>query len=109
MIDALALAGGRFDKIDVACPLCGPQRKSPINRKRKVLRIWRHDTGFATFNCRRCGEHGYTRDDRTTSKAADPDVLARRRAESERREAAELKHRQRRALEIWDQAVPIRL
>jgi hypothetical protein len=59
-IDALALAGNRFGKIDVACPLCGPQCKSPINRKRKVLRIWRHDPGFASYNCARCGEAGYT-------------------------------------------------
>ena len=105
-IDALALAGGRFGKIDVACPFCGPSCKSAINRKRKVLRIWRYDPGFATFNCARCGEHGYARDDGITSKA-DADTLARRAA-AERREADDLNRRQYRALDIfYDEAMPI--
>jgi hypothetical protein len=28
---------------DVACPLCGPDRHSPENRKRRVLRIWHRE------------------------------------------------------------------
>jgi putative DNA primase/helicase len=104
-IDALALVGQRFGKIDLACPFCGPLCKSPINRKRKVLRVWRHDPGFATFNCARCGEHGYARDDGITSKI-DPEKRTRI-AEAERQEADDLNRRQRRALEIWNAAIRI--
>ena len=49
--------GGRFPS-DVACPICGPSRQEPENRKRKVLRVWLAN-GFATYNCARCGAHGY--------------------------------------------------
>jgi hypothetical protein len=48
-LDVLAIAAGRFGKIDMACPLCGPFCKSPVNRRRKTLRIWRHDPDFATW------------------------------------------------------------
>lgn len=48
---------------DVACPLCGPSRSSPVNRKRRVLRIWHEEPGFATFACARCGEKGWARGD----------------------------------------------
>jgi hypothetical protein len=101
-IDALALAGGRFGKIDVACPFCGPQCKSPINRKRKVLRFWRHDPGFATLNCARSGEHGYARDDGASSPKTTRD-----RAETERQQQDDEQKRSRRALDIWREAVPI--
>jgi hypothetical protein len=101
-IDALALAGSRFGKIDLACPACGPWRKSPSNRERKVLRIWRHDDGFATFNCRRCGEHGFTRNDGASSSRT-----ARDRAETERQQQNDEQKRLRRALDIFREAVPI--
>src|SRR5262249_413900 len=66
MIDIAAiedLSFGRFGTFDVACPLCGPERRSPINRRRKVLRVWRLEPGFATYHCVRCGERGHVRDD----------------------------------------------
>jgi hypothetical protein len=44
---------------DVRCPLCGPGRRSPENRKRRVLRIWHKEPGFASFCCARCGESGF--------------------------------------------------
>jgi Toprim domain len=43
---------------DATCPLCA-STKSASGAKRKVLRIWNHDDGFATFKCQRCGESGY--------------------------------------------------
>ena len=51
------LCAGKWGKVDVACPFCGPACKAPINRKRKVLRIWREDR-FASYNCARCNEKG---------------------------------------------------
>jgi putative DNA primase/helicase len=105
-IDALRLAGRRFGKIDVACPFCGPQCKSAINRKRKVLRIWRHDPDFATFNCARCGEHGCTvegklghRPTQFRATGYSPEIEQQQQDDEQRRS--------HRALDIWREAVPI--
>jgi len=43
-----------FGAFDVACPACGPERRSPLNKRRKVLRIWRKREGRLTFLCQRC-------------------------------------------------------
>jgi Toprim domain len=59
-------------KADVACPLCASGCKTPSNRHRKVLRIWNHDDGFATFKCQRCAESGYAHDGNRSSKKTDP-------------------------------------
>lgn len=48
---------------DVACPFCGSSRKSPVNRKRRVFRIWQEKPGFASYYCARCGERGWARED----------------------------------------------
>ena len=46
------LCGGSYGVHDAPCPLCGPGRRSPVNRKRKVLRIWHEEPGFAKFSGR---------------------------------------------------------
>jgi hypothetical protein len=33
-----SLTGGLSRTFDIACPVCGPSRRSPVNRKRKTLR-----------------------------------------------------------------------
>jgi hypothetical protein len=53
-----AIIGGRCGVFDVACPECGPECKSPVNQRRPVLRIWRRDHAFLSFNCARCGWQG---------------------------------------------------
>jgi hypothetical protein len=50
-----------FGTYDVACPLCGPDRRSESNRRRGVLRIWHISLGFMTYSCARCGIRGYAR------------------------------------------------
>jgi hypothetical protein len=50
-----------FGTYDVACPLCGPGRRTESNRRRRVLRIWYPSRGFMTYACARCGVHGYAR------------------------------------------------
>ena len=60
--DLTDLAGHRTIT-DVPCPLCGPGRRSPANRNRKVLRVWHTKPGFASYCCARCGERGYARAD----------------------------------------------
>lgn len=58
----LCRAGGTRD---CPCPLCGPDRRHAANRKRKVLRVWHLEPGFASYSCARCGAKGWARvDDR---------------------------------------------
>jgi hypothetical protein len=66
------LTGGRIGTHNVACPVCGPRRR--------VLRVWRLEAGFATFACARCCEHGHTRD--PMARAPDPVLLVKARAEA---------------------------
>jgi hypothetical protein len=67
--DIDAWTGGRLGVHDVACPWCGPDRRSPLNQRRKVLRLWRAEPGFATFHCARCGEAGHVAERPTASLA----------------------------------------
>jgi hypothetical protein len=57
----LDLIGNQLGTHDVACPLCGPGRRSPKNRRRAVLRIWHEVPGFITYSCARCGTQGFAR------------------------------------------------
>jgi hypothetical protein len=84
---------------DAPCPNCGPGRKSPLNRVRKVLRIWTdRDSGFVTYHCERCGISGYAFDD--TERAT---VSAQRRRPIEpERDKSEV------ARWLWAQAKPAR-
>ncbi len=54
--------GYRIGTHDVACPICGPYRRAPVNRTRKVMRVWNVSPGFISYTCARCGESGYVRD-----------------------------------------------
>lgn len=56
------LGDGKLGTRDVPCPLCGPDRRDPANRKRRVLRIWHNAHGFASCHCARCGERGWASD-----------------------------------------------
>src|SRR5215472_4089238 len=90
--------------IDVACPLCGPERRSPLNRRRKVLRVWRVEPGFATFHCARCGEGGYVRDDYSRPQIERTEFerrLAVARAEAAERERSSVAGRLSKARWLW--------
>src|ERR1700732_1924586 len=60
-LDLRQIAGDDPGISDHACPLCGPGRKSAINRRRKVLRVWHTAPGFMSYSCARCGARGYAR------------------------------------------------
>ena len=60
--DELAELAGNHAIADTACPLCGPGRRSPVNRKRPVFRIWHTERGFASYYCARCRERGWARE-----------------------------------------------
>jgi hypothetical protein len=96
------LTGSRLGKTDAPCPLCGPDRRSPANRSRPVLAIWRHEPNFATYYCARCGESGWAREDggRTIERA---ELTKLRAAASERDTLCEAK-RIAAAGRIWREA-----
>jgi hypothetical protein len=96
--------------IDVACPICGPERRSPINRRRKVLRVWRLESSFATYHCARCGARGHVRDDYSRpqiDRAEFERRLAAARAEAAERECSSAAERLSKALWLWKSRKPI--
>ena len=102
------LTGGRLGTCDVACPRCGPQRRSATNRRRAVLRIWHREPDFSTFYCARCGIAGYAfADDRTTLSRDDRARVARARREAEAFEREQAADRLALARWLWLQHRPI--
>lgn len=91
--DVEDVAGSHLGKFDAACPICGPECKSPANRIRKVLRIWRDETDFATYSCARCGAKGWTTPDPQGTPTARPGVLARAFMAPAKETAEDLKER----------------
>jgi hypothetical protein len=60
------------ERIDTACPICGPHCKAGSNRARKVLRIFNPEAGFSTYVCQRCGEKGFAHERGRRSSKLDP-------------------------------------
>lgn len=54
----LTLGGNALGRHDVACPECGPGKRTKANQTRDVLRIWLKED-FASFKCARCEIAGY--------------------------------------------------
>lgn len=94
-----ALAGNRLGVHDVACPDCGPRCKTPANAKRRVLRIWWEEDGFARYRCARCELQGYAREG--SAQSAAPRPLPARHDPPDDAERTE------RALSIWKETVPL--
>jgi hypothetical protein len=99
MIDFLT--DGRIGTHDMPCAACGPLRRSAANQKKKVLRVWRVDPGFALYHCARCGESGYVRDN--DAVRPDREALERARAEAAAREAQRKTQRLEKAQGLWSQ------
>jgi hypothetical protein len=99
------LTGGKLGLSDVACPTCGPIRRAAINQRRKVMRIWRLDPGFASFHCARCGERGYVRDGRSAPPAQA--VIDRARNEAAERERVASAERLSKTRWLWSRRRPL--
>ena len=84
---------------DVACPECGPDRRSPSNRRRKVLRIWRAEPDFASYHCARCGTQGYARAD--GGQRINPQQRSQLKAEAARRNAERDRSQRDKARWLW--------
>jgi Zn ribbon nucleic-acid-binding protein len=96
-----------YGQIDVACPECGPSARSPVNQRRKTLRIWREDADFATYHCVRCGMKGWASDSRSAESSLRRPDLATFRAEIDRQQAEETEERLQIALSLWRRRLPI--
>jgi Toprim domain len=99
------LTGGKLGEFDVGCPLCGPHKRTTRGQRKRVLRVWRVDEGFATYHCTRCGESGYARD--RDGAPPDPVKLAAARAQAAERDRDARAERLRLALWLWSQRRPI--
>ncbi len=100
------VTAGKIGTFDVPCPVCGPERPSGANQKRKVLRIWRIDPAFATYRCARCDLHGYARED----GAPRPDAaeIAKARSEAQRFGAASAEGKRQKARWLWTDVGPLK-
>jgi hypothetical protein len=103
--DLVDITGGALGRHDVACPLCGPSRRSPANQQRKVLRIWCEEGEFATFKCARCGAKGYAAD--RAVEGADQEALDRARSKAIDRQHAEAVQSLRKARWLWSRRKPV--
>lgn len=99
------LAGQRLGACDVPCPVCGPARRSPANRRRRVLRVWRITPSFATYRCARCDLKGYAREDGAPPPEQRDIDKARAEAQQFAVTAAEI--RREKARWVWGQRRPI--
>lgn len=89
----------RVQMLDVACPECGPDRKSPINRVRQVRREWHRADGTITWNCARCGSKGLDAPDAARRVATPPVRLPRGPIRDD------LQARRMMAQELWRRSV----
>lgn len=96
------LRGGKSGKVDTICPSCSPDRRSPINRKRPVLRSWMPSDDFITYKCARCGLSGYAKPD-----AVSADISRRPARPDRNEEQIDENRRLSLAAAIWDETVPL--
>jgi hypothetical protein len=97
---------GKFGIHDISCPLCGPERRSPSNRVRPVLRVWYVSPNFISFVCARCGEEGFVRD--WDAPKINEVTRARVSSELEHHREAGAAERLRKALALWRARQPLR-
>jgi DNA-directed RNA polymerase subunit RPC12/RpoP len=103
--DIVHETGGKLGVHDIACPYCGPGRRAPANRRKKVMRVWHLEPGFASYHCARCGEKGFARDDKTPPPH--PVVLRHFRAEAGEREGIDREKRLQQAKQLWSDRLPV--
>jgi Toprim domain len=65
------------------------------------MRIWRHNSSFASYHCVRCGASGYARQDCAASRPVNPVILMRARAEARELERQYTIKQHRKALWLW--------
>jgi hypothetical protein len=95
------IAGDRLGVSDVACPLCGPERRSAANQRRDVLRLWCDSPGFITYRCARCEIEGYACDSAGAQWKPDPVAIERAKATASERQRLEAAESLRKSQWLW--------
>jgi hypothetical protein len=103
--DIVRETGGRLDIHDIPCPCCGPGCRTPANRRRKVMRVWHLEPGFASYYCKRCGGKGYVRD--SGAPRPDPVALSRFKVEAAERERISTAEKLEKARWLWSQRLRV--
>jgi hypothetical protein len=103
--DIETLTGGRIGVFDRPCPICSPYRK-PVNRKKRVMRIWRDELGFATYHCAHCAIDGFVRDG-SLSRPLDRATLVQIRFEAAERERIARQNQIAMARWLWSSRLPV--
>jgi hypothetical protein len=99
--DIATLTAGKLGRHDVACPICGPSKRSPANQRRRVLRIWHVEPNFATFSCARCEVYGYAHD--RSDRRIDPAVIKAARDRAEKQRQLDIADGLKKSLWLWRQ------
>lgn len=97
---------GRSGVTDAPCPFCGPDRRSPVNQRRKTLRLWCDDPNFISYHCARCGERGWASGSNIVRSVPVTDIPAIK-AEIDRRNLEEARERLKVAMSLWRRRVAI--
>jgi Toprim domain len=104
--DIVRATAGRLGKHDLACPECAAwPKRSGAGRRRKVLRVWHEEPGFATWHCARCGLKGHAHED-GPRKNIDPQRRAQLKAEAAAREQDYAARQRDKARYLWRQSKP---
>jgi hypothetical protein len=98
---------GRSAITDAPCPLCGPDRRSAVNQRRKTLRLWCEDPSFITYHCARCGERGWASDSNVVRSSVPARDMPAIKAEIDRRNFEEARDRLKVAMSLWRRRVAI--
>jgi hypothetical protein len=98
---------GKFGATDAPCPLCGPNRHSAANQRRKTMRLWCSDPAFVSYHCVRCGEQGWASDSGASRPSTPPAEALAIAAEVQRREQDEARERLKLSLRLWRRRAPI--
>jgi hypothetical protein len=101
------ITGGKFGALDAPCPLCGPERRTVANQRRKTLRLWCTDPSFISYHCARCGERGWASNSDAARSAGPPIDAEAIAAEVQRREQDETRDRLKVAMSLWRRRRPI--
>src|SRR6266508_936698 len=95
------LCEGRLGRRDVPCPFCGPGRRAPDNRRRRVLRLWHSQPGFISFYCARCGARGWARQNDDCDRHAAVQPRLRHEDNQDQKRRVEI------AIQIWEASIPL--
>jgi hypothetical protein len=95
------LSGGRLGITDAPCPVCGPERHSAVNQRRKVFRVWYDTASFLTYRCARCEVEGYAYDGSAVGQRPDPTAIERAKAKAKERQRIEAADSLRKSGWLW--------